>query len=251
MAGSADSDTVAPGHDPNPAARQAVGGVCRVSARECMSNIFCCADLVKALVGVMGKRQWSISAPTWPTRPSLIHHLTKLAVSTTPRIGAIHQIAAHFTIHDDPAVITMPTGSGKTAVLMMSPFVLRASRVLVLTPSRLVREQITEDFRSLETLRKAHVIPDAVPSPKVFELKEQVDSASRWEALRQFDVVVATPNVASPAYDKIPPPPEDLFDLILIDEAHHARKRPGESLFGPVSRSHRALHGYTVSTRSR
>lgn len=167
------------------------------------------------------------------------------------QIGAIHQIAAHFTIHDDPAVITMPTGSGKTAVLMMSPFVLRACRVLVLTPSRLVREQITEDFRSLETLRKAHVIPDAVPSPKVFELKEQVDSASRWEALRQFDVVVATPNVASPAYDKIPPPPEDLFDLILIDEAHHAPAKTWRELLAALSHVRTVLFTATPFRRDR
>lgn len=41
--------------------------------------------------------------------------------------------------------------------------------------------------------------------------------------LRNFDVVVATPMSISPAIDDIPaPPPDDIFDLILIDEAHHS-----------------------------
>lgn len=55
------------------------------------------------------------------------------------QIGAIHSIAAHFTIDEQPAIVTMPTGSGKTAVLMMTPFALRRKRVLVITPSKLVR----------------------------------------------------------------------------------------------------------------
>jgi superfamily II DNA or RNA helicase len=167
------------------------------------------------------------------------------------QIGAIHQIASHFTIHDDPAVVTMPTGSGKTAVLMMSPFVLRSSRVLVITPSRLVREQISDDFRSLETLRKANVIPSPVPSPRVFELKERVDSDSRWEALRQFDVVVATPNVASPAYQNIPPPPTDLFDLILIDEAHHTPAKTWRELLLALSHVRTVLFTATPFRRDR
>ena len=62
---------------------------------------------------------------------------------------------------------------------MMSPFVLRASRVLVITPSRLVREQITDDFSSLETLRKANVIPTQVPSPTYAHALTPVAAARR------------------------------------------------------------------------
>lgn len=47
------------------------------------------------------------------------------------QIGAIHAVASHFTVRaDEPAIVVMPTGSGKTAVLMMSAFVERARRVL-------------------------------------------------------------------------------------------------------------------------
>lgn len=39
------------------------------------------------------------------------------------QIGAIHAIASHSTIEPiDTAVIVMPTGSGKTAVLMLAPY---------------------------------------------------------------------------------------------------------------------------------
>ena len=39
----------------------------------------------------------------------------------------------------------------------------------------------------------------------------------QWEDLRSADVVVGTPNSISPAYTNIPNPPDDLFDLLLID----------------------------------
>src|SRR5438445_667675 len=63
--------------------------------------------------------------------------------------AALFSLGAHFAQRTDPAIVTMPTGSGKTAVLQASAFLLRAHRVLVVTPSRLVREQINDDFRQL------------------------------------------------------------------------------------------------------
>jgi superfamily II DNA or RNA helicase len=66
------------------------------------------------------------------------------------QIGAIHAIASHFTIHDkEPAIVVMPTGAGKTAVLYLSAYVLQVNRVLVITPGKLVRNQISEGFASV------------------------------------------------------------------------------------------------------
>jgi superfamily II DNA or RNA helicase len=93
------------------------------------------------------------------------------------QLGAIHAVAAHFAVDERRAMVTMPTGSGKTAVLMMAPFVLRSERVLVITPSRMVREQIVEDFGGLITLRRVGAIPTDVRSPRVTEVKRQVRSA--------------------------------------------------------------------------
>ena len=58
--------------------------------------------------------------------------------------------------------------------------------------------------------------------PKVYELKNKILTEEAWNGLRNFDVVVATPMSISPAIDDIPAPPDDIFDLILIDEAHHS-----------------------------
>lgn len=141
------------------------------------------------------------------------------------QLGSVHAVAAHLTQATAPGIVVLPTGSGKTAVLMLAGYLARARRALVLTPSRLVRAQIADDFSSLRTLKKAGVFEAAVPSPKVEEVTGQVKSRREWSALTKFDVVVATPNSISPEYENVPKPPPDLFDLILVDEAHHAPAR--------------------------
>lgn len=167
------------------------------------------------------------------------------------QIGAIHALASHFTVDDQPAIVTMPTGSGKTAVLMMLPFVLRSVRVLIITPSRLVRGQIAEDFASLKTLREIGVVPDAVDVPRVIELDERIRSVENWEALRDFDVVISTPNCTSPGYEGIPSPPVDLFDLLIIDEAHHSPAHTWAALLESLKTTHRALFSATPFRRDR
>ena len=179
-----------------------------------------------------------------------------LATATSPglynaQVGAIHALASHFTVHDQPAIVTMPTGSGKTAVLMMLPFVLKSARALVITPSRLVRGQISEDFETLRTLREIGVLPDDVALPRVIELDKRISSADDWEALRDFDVVVSTPNCTSPGHEGIPPPPADLFDLLLIDEAHHSPANTWAALLESLKATRSALFSATPFRRDR
>jgi superfamily II DNA or RNA helicase len=162
------------------------------------------------------------------------YHLIRYPIATESsvglrgaQIGAIHAIASHFTLHGrsalhDTAIVIMPNGSGKTAVLMMSAFVLRAKRVLVVTPSRLVRDQVTREFQNLTLLRGIGAIEEECKNPDILMVDYKLGSDKEWEALKKFDVVVSTPNCTSPKYVGIPKPPQDLFDLLLIDEGHHS-----------------------------
>lgn len=160
----------------------------------------------------------------------LIHYpiLTESSVGLRrAQIGAIHAIASHFTLHGrsslhDTAIVIMPNGSGKTAVLMMSVFVLRAKRALVVTPSRLVREQVTREFQNLALLKGICAVREECKYPDVLMVDSKLESNKDWEALKKYDVVVSTPNCTSPKYDGIAKPPQDLFDLLLIDEGHHS-----------------------------
>lgn len=136
--------------------------------------------------------------------------------------GAVHAIAAHFSMRSEPAIVSMPTGTGKTAVLIAAAFALKAQRVLILTPSRLVREQIAEEAETLSRLREINAIAADTPAPTVMPLRKRVNSQEEWEALRDRDVIVATVPSISPAHEKVAPAPRDFFDVILVDEAHHS-----------------------------
>ncbi|MBK8245375.1 MAG: DEAD/DEAH box helicase family protein [Saprospiraceae bacterium] len=157
------------------------------------------------------------------------------------QLGAIHSAAGHLSNRKDPGIITMPTGSGKTAVLIASAFIMQAKRVLIITPSRLVREQIVEEVSKLITLKEAQAIPADIPNPKVKSIQKRISSLEEWETLREFDVVVATIQSISPEYHTIPEPPTDLFDLVLIDEAHHSPARTWQRVLDHFKSSKRLL----------
>ena len=159
----------------------------------------------------------------------------------TAQIAAAHAVSAHFFGSKQPAIVTMPTGAGKTTVLIAVAFLLRAERVLVLTPSRLVREQIAENFRVLLDLKKIDALPVDLDGPRVFVTDGEVGSDGAWDSLRQFDVVVATVPSVSPRDGVIPAPPADLFDLVLVDEAHHAPAKTWSRLLDLLQDARQAL----------
>lgn len=167
------------------------------------------------------------------------------------QLGAIHAVAAHFTLRDEPAIVVMPTGSGKTAVSMLVAFLERALRVLVVTPSRLVRNQIAEEYKTLKVLKKNEVIALETTTPNVREVESKITSDAGWNELRIFDVIVSVPNSVSPAIEEVAQPPDDLFDLIIVDEAHHSTATTWNSLLASFPKAKRVLFTATPFRRDK
>lgn len=136
------------------------------------------------------------------------------------QLGALHSALAHFSVYDEPAILSLPTGYGKTALLMALPFLLRARRVLVVEPSDALRQQTTSHFKELSVLRRLGVVAAPTPNPAVLGQKGVPGNADAWTKVAGQDVVVSTPQSLSPAVAS--EAPSDLFDLIIFDEAHHA-----------------------------
>jgi superfamily II DNA or RNA helicase len=125
--------------------------------------------------------------------------------------------------------------------MMLAAFILRAKRVLIVTPSRMVRDQVGDGFRSLALLRRIGALESDGPSPVVSVLENRVSDAKDWDALSKSDVVVSTVQAISPAVADVAKAPADFFDLIFCDEAHHVAAPTWRALLEHFRTSRRAL----------
>ena len=167
------------------------------------------------------------------------------------QLGAIYAVGGHFAQRSDPGIVTMPTGSGKTAVMIVVAFILRATRVLVVTPSRLVREQISDEISSLSLLVRLGALPRNVEKPKVWSVGEKIGTPDQWRELREYDVVVGTVQSTSPALSDIAFPEPDQFDVVIVDEAHHSPAETWQALLDCFPSSKRVLFTATPFRRDR
>lgn len=164
------------------------------------------------------------------------------------QLGALWSLASQFTISKGPVQAVLPTGTGKTAVMTLLPFLIPTDRVLVLTPSRLVRDQVVNEFQSLSVLRSTGSCDPHLSPPSVRKLEHRVRD---WSEYREFDVVVGTPSVVSSAYPDVAAIPTGFFDLVIVDEAHHAPAPTWETVLGQLENVRTVLLTATPFRRDR
>lgn len=109
------------------------------------------------------------------------------------QLGAVHSLLAHWSLSTEPATVVLPTGTGKTETMLVTTLVDRATRTLVIVPTRELKDQIAEKFMSWGMLRRLGVLPDEAPNPKVLVLRKTITESSHLEYINSADVVVATP----------------------------------------------------------
>lgn len=135
-----------------------------------------------------------------------------------PQIGALGALIGHWASTPDiPAVIALPTGVGKTAVAQGALYLAAVTRTLLVVPNTELREQSELVFRELGDLRAAGCI---IPNSALLTVAIIKSRKPKWAELELADVVVGHPASISPALAE-GGPPQDFFDLIIVDEAHH------------------------------
>jgi len=149
------------------------------------------------------------------------------------QLGAIWALKSYKTkgTNEVASLISMPTGSGKTAIMMAACFELGLGKILIVVPSKILRRQISNQFRELQILKNQNCLNDNADPVSVFEVTRRKNTRQEWvDILENHDVIVAHPNSISPYYQGLAPIPADLIDSVFMDEAHHEPAPTWQSL---------------------
>ncbi|MBT7790203.1 MAG: DEAD/DEAH box helicase family protein, partial [Calditrichaeota bacterium] len=164
--------------------------------------------------------------------------------------GATLATVGHFTSSNTPAIVSLPTGAGKTELMFSLAFALQASRILIIEPSLFLRRQTAEKLKKLDLFRGAQFI-ETDDNPNIKQAWKSLGSLDDWNELQSYDAVIATPKTVSPEEEYVSDPPDDLFDLIFIDEAHHAAAKTWRAILKAFPDSKKVLLTATAFRRDR
>lgn len=139
-----------------------------------------------------------------------------------PQLGAIHAISSYLSLKNNCMTVVMPTGTGKTEVMLSTLVYQQCNKILVLVPSAILRKQMLGKFSTLGCLREIGAIDEKTTNPRVSiiesgmrnmtEVKELIDNSNVIIALSQ-----SLKNFSDEAKEELASKCSHLF----IDEAHH------------------------------
>ena len=113
----------------------------------------------------------------------------------------------------------MPTGTGKTEVMIAAAVESQSNRVLVIVPTDALRSQTGEKFLSYGWLKRIGVVGE-IPNPVIGALSSKPDPG-QFDALRACNVVVSTMSSIGLADPAVQRDFAALFSHVFFDEAHH------------------------------
>jgi superfamily II DNA or RNA helicase len=148
-----------------------------------------------------------------------------------PQVGALHALAAHWTVSALPAAIILPTGTGKTEVMLAGMVMHRPRRLLVLVPSDALRQQTADKFLKLGVLYDAGVARSMHKTPIVATLLKRSAATTDHNVFTQANVFVSTIAMIQTLPDAALDAFLALFDMVFFDEAHHIPARSWKRVY--------------------
>lgn len=144
------------------------------------------------------------------------------------QLGAIYAIKSYWTISSHPATVVMPTGTGKTEVMIATVISEPCQKTCVIVPSNLLRKQTAERFCTLTKLREIGAIHDSFENPIVgilLSIPEDLDELK--ELIDKSNVIITTMSLVSrnTFVQGYITTLSSLCDTLIIDEAHHVPAR--------------------------
>lgn len=140
----------------------------------------------------------------------------------TPQIEAYIKAQDHFASSDEDALIVLPTGTGKSGLISIVPFGLAKGRVLIVTPNLVTKQSIRKTQELLEDnfWINQDIIFNADDLPIICEYNSKTLSSSLEQSHFVYSNIQQVHSERAGCLTKRVSP--DFFDLIIIDEGHHA-----------------------------
>lgn len=142
-----------------------------------------------------------------------------------PQIEAYQEIKVYYNSDLDSGsretAIILPVGCGKSGLITLTPFAVKSKRTLVIAPGLNIASQLFKDFDpSHESMFyiKCRIL-DGRPYPEPAEIR---GTATNITDLQEADVVITNIQQLQGSQNRwLQKLPQNFFDLILFDEAHH------------------------------
>ncbi len=149
-----------------------------------------------------------------------------------PQRDAHRAVREHFRAKQTPAILQIPVGCGKTGIISTLPFGIASGRALVITPNLTIRKGVMEalDINSTKCFwAKTRCLTNFQEGPWVAVLAG--NDANIHDCTESHFVVTNIQQLASSADRWLPQFPPDFFDMILVDEGHHAAAVSWQKVF--------------------
>jgi len=163
------------------------------------------------------------------TAPANIEGNKKLRL---PQIDAYLKIKNFF--EKDPkgeALVVLPTGTGKSGLISIAPFRVSKSRVLVVSPGLVTQDSVIKTMESVTEnfWLDQDIFFDPEMQPIVIEYNKKVS----YDDLCKAHFVVVNVQKTDARYKSalLNKVAEDHFDMIIVDEAHHAVAKSWKNVF--------------------
>ncbi len=140
------------------------------------------------------------------------------------QLGALYAIKSHWTVSSKASTIVMPTGTGKTEVMIATVVSECCSKTCIIVPSDLLRKQTIARFSTLGKLREIGAINESFENPVVGCLiSSPKDITELQELLDKSNLIITTMSLLNSGYFKneFMQLLASTCDTVIIDEAHH------------------------------
>ena len=139
-----------------------------------------------------------------------------------PQLGALHATLAHWTLSREPVTVVMPTGTGKTETMLSLLVTAQPQCMLVVVPSKALRDQTVSKFLGLGILPTHGLLDPSAMRPIVGVLEHQFSSIEDVDIFDHCNVVVAViDSIAKGTGNDFLAEVARRCSHLVIDEAHH------------------------------